>query len=99
MVERVGVGQPCSAVANFVGSVLTEIFEAFKIDPATVAAYVSGTFGDGAIGGALGAVGGWLAGFWNSVVDLARAAVEDVLATLTKPVVEAIKLATAGTRG
>ncbi len=86
-------GLPCSTVANFVNDVLTKVFEAFKLDPATVASYVSGAFGDGVIGGALGAIGGWLAGWWNSAVDLARSALETVVATLTRPIVDAVKLA------
>jgi hypothetical protein len=84
---------PCSTVAGFVDSVLNQVFGALHLDPATVAGYVSGALGGGALATLAATAVGWLTGLWNHAVDLAKAAVQGVIEQLTRPVVDAIRLA------
>lgn len=87
---------PCTAITSFVNDVLNRIFKSLKLDPATVAAYVSGKLGGGTLGAVVGGVAGWVASFWNSLVDAGQAAAEAALGALTAPVLSVIRLAIGG---
>lgn len=87
---------PCTAITSFVNDVLSRIFDSLKLDPATVAAYVSGTLGGGTLGAVVGGVAGWVASFWNRLVDAGQAAAQAVLGALTAPVLSVLRLAIGG---
>lgn len=87
---------PCSTIANFVNSVLTYVFNALKLDPAQVAAYVSGALGGGVVGAIAGGFAAWVASFWNAAVSAAQAAVEAILTALTQPVLNLLRIVIGG---
>lgn len=87
---------PCTAIISFVNDVLNRIFDSLKLDPATVAAYVSGTLGGGTLGAVVGGVAGWVAGFWNSLVDAGQVAAKAALGALTAPVLSILRIAIGG---
>ena len=93
LVARRALDGPCSTVAGFVDATLDKVFDALHIDAAAAAGYASGVLGGGTAGAVGGAVTGWLAGLVNDAIDLARDAVEGLIATITKPVVDAIRTA------
>ena len=73
---------PCSAVTGFLSSVINGLFDALKINPSTN--------GDG---GVVDFFTSALATVWNVALGLAQGALEGLIANLTAPVFNAIRLA------
>ena len=74
-----GTGAPCSLVTDFFTRGLHVLFDALRLSP--------GFLGDDGI---LSEIGGFLAGLWNTAVDLAEAVIGGLVRELTAPVLAAI---------
>ena len=90
------VTAPCSTVSTFVDNVLDYIFGLLKLNPADVAAWVSGALGGGAIGQLAGGIAGFFAGLWNTAVSLAEQTAKQLLKSLTQPVLNALAVVIGG---
>jgi hypothetical protein len=87
---------PCTTISNFINNVLTTVFNALKLDPATVAGYVSGKLGGGTAGLVVGALASWAASFWNGLVSTAQNAVQSVIDAITGPVLNVLRTVIGG---
>lgn len=73
------VSAPCSSVSDFFAKTIKQIFSAVQVPPDFLGS-----------GGVLGAISGFLAGLFNTAVELAKQAVLKVIESLTAPVLRAI---------
>jgi len=87
------VTAPCSAISAFFNNILDTVFNALKIDPDDVAAWVSGKLGGGVVGAVVGGLAGWAASWWNHAVDTAEAGLKSILGALTQPVLNVLRIA------
>ncbi len=71
--------QPCTAVSDFFAKTINAIFSAVQLPPDFLAS-----------GGVLGSISGFLAGLFNTAVQLAKQALVTVIESLTAPVIRAI---------
>ena len=88
--------KPCSTVSTFVAQALSTIFDALKVDPAEVAAYVGGALGGGTVGAVAGSVVEFAATFWNKAVSFFESAAQHALSQLTAPIVHVLQLVLGG---
>lgn len=70
---------PCSAVSKFFGDTINSVFGAIQLPPDFLAK-----------GGVLGEISGFLAGLFNTAVQLAKTVVLTVIESLTGPILRAI---------
>jgi hypothetical protein len=87
------VTAPCSAISDFFNNILDAVFNALKLNPDDVAAWVSGKLGGGIVGTVIGGLAGWAASWWNHAVDTAESGLKSILGALTQPVLNVLRIA------
>ena len=87
------VTAPCSAISGFFNTILDTVFNALKLNPDDVAAWVSGKLGGGVVGTVLGGLAGWAASWWNHAVDTVESGLKSILGALTQPVLNVLRIA------
>jgi hypothetical protein len=87
------VTAPCSAISDFFNTILNMVFNALKLDPDSVADWVSGKLGGGIVGTVIGGLAGWAASWWNHAVDTVESGLKSILGALTQPVLNVLRIA------
>ncbi len=87
------VSAPCSAISDFFNKILNTVFNALKLDPESVGAWVSGKLGGGIVGAVVGGLASWAASWWNHAVDTAEVGLKSILGALTQPVLNVLRIA------